>query len=162
MKLLAAETQSVHLHLSSPFKNSMVPRGCYRVLKSKKAGHDCLIRAISGLECLIRALAVLYVPYSVKLIRGQIPRPCILEPRRAASGARIQRSGSGHTPRNVKRFRGGLVVEAYKLLYRSTLGSRVIKKKEKVIHPFEPAKCRGLRHCPANMARITQSRPDYG
>jgi len=29
----------------------------------------------------------------------------------------------------VKRFRGGLVVKAHRLLYHSTLGSRVIKKK---------------------------------
>ena len=31
-------------------------------------------------------------------------------------------------PRNEKRFRGGLVLEAYRLVYHSTLGSRVIKK----------------------------------
>ena len=35
--------------------------------------------------------------------------------------------------RNVERFRGGLVVEALELLHRSTLGSRVIKKKKKKI-----------------------------
>jgi len=35
------------------------------------------------------------------------------------------------TSRNVKRFRGGLVFEAHRLLYHSTLGSRVIKKKKK-------------------------------
>ena len=33
--------------------------------------------------------------------------------------------------RNVQRFRGGLVVKAHKLLYHSTLGLRVIKKKQK-------------------------------
>jgi len=33
--------------------------------------------------------------------------------------------------RNVKRFRGGLVFEALRLLYHSTLGLRVIKKKKK-------------------------------
>ena len=32
---------------------------------------------------------------------------------------------------NVKRFRGGLVFKAHRWLYHSTLGSRVIKKKEK-------------------------------
>jgi len=32
--------------------------------------------------------------------------------------------------RNVKRFRGGLVFEAHRLLYHSTLGLRVIKKKK--------------------------------
>ena len=31
--------------------------------------------------------------------------------------------------RNVKRFRGGLVFKAHRLLYHPTLGSRVIKKK---------------------------------
>jgi len=33
--------------------------------------------------------------------------------------------------RNVKRFRGGLVLKADRWLYHSTLGSRVIKKKKK-------------------------------
>ena len=32
--------------------------------------------------------------------------------------------------RNVKRFRGGLVCKAHRLLYHSTLGLRVIKKKK--------------------------------
>ena len=31
--------------------------------------------------------------------------------------------------RNVKQFRGGLVLKAHRLVYRSTLGLRVIKKK---------------------------------
>ena len=33
--------------------------------------------------------------------------------------------------RNVKRFRGGHALKAHRLLYRSTLGSGVIKKKKK-------------------------------
>ena len=33
--------------------------------------------------------------------------------------------------RNMKRFRGGLVFKALRLVYHSTLGSRVIKKKKK-------------------------------
>jgi len=33
--------------------------------------------------------------------------------------------------RNVNRFRGGLVFKAHRLVYHSTLGSRVIKKKKK-------------------------------
>jgi len=33
--------------------------------------------------------------------------------------------------RNVKRFRGGLVFKAHRLVYHSTLGLRVIKKKKK-------------------------------
>jgi len=32
--------------------------------------------------------------------------------------------------RNVERFRGGLVFKAHRLLYYSTLGTRVIKKKK--------------------------------
>ena len=35
--------------------------------------------------------------------------------------------------RNVQRFRGGLVCKAHRLLYLSTLGLRVIKKKKKLI-----------------------------
>ena len=34
--------------------------------------------------------------------------------------------------RNVKRFGGGLVFKAQRLVYHSTLGLRVIKKREKV------------------------------
>ena len=34
--------------------------------------------------------------------------------------------------RNVKRFQAGLVSKAHSLLYHSTLGSRVIKKKKKI------------------------------
>jgi len=37
--------------------------------------------------------------------------------------------------RNVQRFRGGLVFKAHRLLYHSTLGSRVIKKKKKTGPP---------------------------
>ena len=33
--------------------------------------------------------------------------------------------------RNLKRFRGGLVIKAHRLLYHSTLGLRVIKRREK-------------------------------
>ena len=32
--------------------------------------------------------------------------------------------------RNVQRFRGGLVFKAHRLVYHSTLGSRVIKRKK--------------------------------
>ena len=37
--------------------------------------------------------------------------------------------------RNVKRFPGGLVFRAHRLLYHSTLGSRVIKKKRRDATP---------------------------
>jgi len=35
--------------------------------------------------------------------------------------------------RNVQRFRGGLVIKAHGLLYHSTLGLRLIKKKTKKV-----------------------------
>ena len=38
------------------------------------------------------------------------------------------------TPDNVKRFRGGLLFEAHRLLDHSTLGLRVIKKKKDAVH----------------------------
>ena len=41
--------------------------------------------------------------------------------------------------RNVKRFRGGLVFEAHRLAYHSTLGLRVIKKKKKKKSPTTSA-----------------------
>ena len=37
---------------------------------------------------------------------------------------------SGLVRRNVQRFRGGLVFKAHRLLYHSTLGLSVIKKKK--------------------------------
>ena len=37
--------------------------------------------------------------------------------------------------RNVKRFRGGLVFKANRLLYHATLGSTVIKKKKQKVTP---------------------------
>ena len=43
--------------------------------------------------------------------------------------------------RNFKRFRGGLVFKVHRLLYHSTLGSRVIKEKKKmhqVMRPLHP------------------------
>ena len=40
--------------------------------------------------------------------------------------------GTGLLRRNVKRFRGELVFKAHEILYRSTLGLRVIKKKKKM------------------------------
>ena len=36
--------------------------------------------------------------------------------------------------RNVERFRGGIVWKAHRLLYHSTLGTRVIKKNKKTEH----------------------------
>jgi len=47
--------------------------------------------------------------------------------------------------RNVKRFRGGLVFKAHRLLYHSTLGSRVVKKKKKVMRELPLAEDRGER-----------------
>ena len=41
--------------------------------------------------------------------------------------------------RNKKRFRGGLVFEAHRLLYHSTLGLRVIKKKRRSLLDTEKA-----------------------
>ena len=51
------------------------------------------------------------------------------------SALEVQVAGAGDDPeqllrRNVKRFRGGLVCKAHRLLYHSTLGLRVIKKKK--------------------------------
>ena len=40
--------------------------------------------------------------------------------------------------RNVKRFRGGLVFKAHRLLYHSNLGSGVINKKKRRLFWTEP------------------------
>ena len=42
--------------------------------------------------------------------------------------------------RNVKRFRGGLVFKAHRLVYHSTLGWRIIKKKEEERVGRKPSK----------------------
>jgi len=39
-----------------------------------------------------------------------------------------------------KRFRGGLVFKAHRIVYHSTLGWRVIKKKKKKLQPFSAQK----------------------
>ena len=44
--------------------------------------------------------------------------------------------------RNVKRFRGGLVFKAHILLYHSTLGLRVIKKKKFMFYRVEGSRFR--------------------
>jgi len=65
--------------------------------------------------------------------------------------------GSGGVGRNVKRFRGGLVFKAHRLVYHSTLGLGVIKKKKqtapraasarprRATPPQPPAPCRTPR-----------------
>jgi len=47
-----------------------------------------------------------------------------------ARGAHAEGCVTAH----VKRFRGGLVFKPHRLLYHSTLGLRVIKKKNKSLH----------------------------
>jgi len=50
--------------------------------------------------------------------------------------------------RNVERFRGGLALKAHRLLYHSTLGLRVIKKKKKkaaLIRPLKETPSKELR-----------------
>ena len=54
-------------------------------------------------------------------VRGQQPR----------SGGRTRESPPHGTRPNVQWFRGGLVFKAHRLLHRSTLGLRVIKKKRR-------------------------------
>jgi len=48
---------------------------------------------------------------------------------RASAKASVDRVRLGYI--NVQRFRGGLVFKAHRLLYHSTLGLRVIKKKKR-------------------------------
>ena len=56
-------------------------------------------------------------------------------PREADRWAQIDRERP-----NVKRFRGGLVFKAHRLLYHPTLGLRVIKKKRKRLDRERPSK----------------------
>ena len=61
----------------------------------------------------------------------------------AAAGAR----------RNLKRFRGGLVLKAHRRLYHSTLGSRVIKKKKKHRASSVPVRADSMTHGDASSPR---------
>ena len=50
---------------------------------------------------------------------------------------------------HVERFRGGLVCKAHRLVYRSTLGSRVIKKKkQKEVDLEDDSACQAHRRVP--------------
>ena len=68
----------------------------------------------------------------------------------------VSPSASSRTPveqllyRNVKRFQGGLVFKAHRLLYHSTLGLRVIKKTKKTCRG-EFCKVRGERGRPCKL-----------
>jgi len=92
----------------------VVPCGWFRV------SYLCHIRSTSGLICAIFSRhRILYVPYS---LFAECPACAQLSPARYSSQFKN---------RNVKRFRGGLVSKAHRLLYHSTLGSRGIKKKRR-------------------------------
>jgi len=54
------------------------------------------------------------------------------EPSSRRLEGRRQPEGAAQRVAPVKRFRGGLVFKAHRLLYHSTLGLRVIKKKKKL------------------------------
>ena len=60
-------------------------------------------------------------------------RSCVLRKRNLPAFRRTPRAVSSPITsqllgRNMMRFRGGLVCEAYRLVYHSTLGSRVLQK----------------------------------
>jgi len=59
--------------------------------------------------------------------------------------------------RNVQRFRGGLVFKAHRLLYHSTLGLRILKKKKKNSERFKgqgPDSRPGFRHNSLTLAEL--------
>ena len=58
--------------------------------------------------------------------------------------------------RNVERFRGGLVLEAHRLLYRSILGSRVVKQRQRNAGHLPHSCERPFKRVPATLHR-TQS-----
>ena len=77
--------------------------------------------------------------YRGNLLRGIDEADCrVLPPRLAEQCERrvllLEYSGT-QVYRNVQRFRGGLVFEAHRRLYHSTLGLRVIKKKTAACFP---------------------------
>ena len=60
----------------------------------------------------------------------KLKTPVFVESREGAEGARVW-VPTELCSRNVERFRGGLVFQAHRLFYHSSLGSRVIKKKRR-------------------------------
>ena len=62
-----------------------------------------------------------------RAVRGPVGCHALHDQHPLRCGRRLQ--GTHTLRRNVKRFRGGLVCKAYRLLYHSTLGLRVIKKR---------------------------------
>ena len=80
---------------------------------------------------------------------------------------------NGLFDRNVQWFRGGLILKAYRQVYHSTPGSRVITQKillgccrAMMAALGSTSMCVRTRvqgvHCRANMAHVRQSRPDSG
>ena len=64
--------------------------------------------------------------------------------------------------RIVRRFRGGLVCKAHRILYHLTLGLRVMKKKMELELEHDARPGGEQSRCRANMAHIRLSMPKYG
>ena len=58
--------------------------------------------------------------------------------------------------RNMKRFRGGLVFKAHRLLYHSILGLRVIKKKKKKMHAEACCPRGSVQSCPRGRWQVAR------
>jgi len=86
-----------------------------RVIKKKKRG--------SSVGCTISMVRRLISSEFAWMI-------CSCNPTSTFSTATIFAESPPLLHRNVKRFRGGLAFKAHRLLYQSTLGLRVIKKKK--------------------------------
>ena len=84
----------------------------------------CKPRPESGRDCLICAV-----------FDGDRDAGCKSDVPWAGGGWLCVRASSLLLHRNVQRFRGGLVFKAHRLVYHSTLGLRVIKKKKKQAVP---------------------------
>ena len=87
-----------------------------------------------------------------RIFMERIPRSRPRCPRQVPGRGR-SRTILSAAPTPVQWFRGGLVIEAHRLLYHSTLGLRVIKKKE------EDSECGSDPGCPHTCA--SQFRNNY-
>jgi len=95
---------------------------------------DCLICANDSLICAVDCLICGTHPADREVEVDDVGHALDVEPARR----HVRRHDHLHqyrdlrtTTRNVEWFQGGLVFKAHRLLYHSTLGSRVIKEKKK-------------------------------
>ena len=84
---------------------------------------------VYGLWFMVYGLWFMVLPYAGQHVLRRAARPSPTQGSTSLVTCKV-RWLSGDETRNVKRFRGGLAFKAHRLVYHSTLGLSVIKKKK--------------------------------